>query len=224
MHRWLSVPAACAAVALAAPLLMPAGQPAAAQDVLVAFAHVPEPGAATAPNAAVVERYLGDPRQLSKWARVADAVAREIAVPVASGPLALAAAHGGTGGPALGLADIAAINRRVNAMPYRADSENWGVGDLWATPAEFARRGGDCEDYAIAKYVALRRAGVPASALRIEVGYDRGRDDYHAALTVQLDGRAWLLDMDVDQPIARESHRNLVTIYTINETGLWVRG
>lgn len=220
MHRWLSIPLAFAAFALAAPVPTPIGGPAAAQDVLVAFALVPE----TAAPAAVVERYLGDPRQLSKWARIADDVARDVGEGPRSGAPATATSSGTGVASEIGLADLAAINRRINLTPYRSDSQNWGVGDLWAAPAEFARHGGDCEDYAIAKYVALRRAGLPASALRIEVGFDHARDDYHAALTVQLGGRAWLLDMDVDRPIAREDHRSLETIYTINETGLWVRG
>lgn len=220
MHRWLSVPLAFAAFALAAPVPAPVVGPAAAQDVLVAFAHI----SGTVPPAAVVERHLGDPRQLSKWARVADDVARAIGEGARFEPLAVAAASGTATGPEFGLAELAEINRQVNTTPYRSDAQNWGVGDLWATPAEFARHGGDCEDYAIAKYVALRRAGVPASALRIEVGYDHARADYHAALTVQIGGRAWLLDMDVDRPIPRDTHLSLETIYTINEVGLWVRG
>jgi len=220
MHRWLFVPLAFAALTLAAPVPAPVVGPAAAQDVLVAFAHI----AGAVHPATVVERYLGDPRQLSKWARVADEVARGIGEGAGSVPRAMAASSGTGAGPEIGLADLAEINRRVNTTPYRSDAQNWGVVDLWATPAEFARHGGDCEDYAIAKYVALRRAGVPASAMRIEVGYDHARADYHAALTVQLGGRAWLLDMDVDRPIPRDTHLSLETIYTINEVGLWVRG
>lgn len=208
MHRRLSL---CAAIAAFACVATP--DPTAAGDLEVAFLHAPEP-ARSAPAA----RYLGDPRQLSKWARIADAIDRAVA-PVA-GPTVVAAVSV----PPVALPTVAAVNRRINATPYRSDSENWGVGDLWATPAEFARRGGDCEDYAIAKYVALRQAGVPASALWIEVGYDHARADYHAALTVELDGGAWLLDMDVARPIPRAEHRSLETIYTINEIGLWVRG
>ena len=38
----------------------------------------------------------------------------------------------------------------------------WGVPDRWSPPLETLATGrGDCEDYAIAKYVALTAAGIP---------------------------------------------------------------
>jgi predicted transglutaminase-like cysteine proteinase len=44
-----------------------------------------------------------------------------------------------------------------------SDLAQYGVTELWASPlTTFAAGAGDCEDYAIAKYVALRQAGMAA--------------------------------------------------------------
>jgi predicted transglutaminase-like cysteine proteinase len=50
-------------------------------------------------------------------------------------------------------------NRFLNDWRYKPDDQNYGQRDYWATPLEFLRRSGDCEDYAIAKYVTLRELG-----------------------------------------------------------------
>ena len=52
----------------------------------------------------------------------------------------------------------------------------WGVMDYWETPAEFFQKSGDCEDFAIAKYFALRDLGFPASQMRIVVLKDTLRN------------------------------------------------
>ena len=53
------------------------------------------------------------------------------------------------------------INRDINmAIRPTSDLAQWGVTDRWSAPlATLASGRGDCEDYAIAKYVALREAG-----------------------------------------------------------------
>jgi predicted transglutaminase-like cysteine proteinase len=54
------------------------------------------------------------------------------------------------------------------SFTYRSDPEAFGRSDYWATPDEFLELGrGDCEDYAFAKYFALRELGVPADRLRM---------------------------------------------------------
>ena len=44
------------------------------------------------------------------------------------------------------------VNAYVNGFAYIEDNNNWNKSDYWATPAEFFARGGDCEDFAFAKY------------------------------------------------------------------------
>src|SRR5438128_9405500 len=70
-----------------------------------------------------------------------------------------------------GRARLGEINRAVNlAIRPVSDLVQYGQIDVWASPlATFARGAGDCEDYAIAKFVALRRAGVGPNDLRIVI-------------------------------------------------------
>lgn len=68
-----------------------------------------------------------------------------------------------------GLARIGVINRAVNLaiMPI-GDVKQLGVRDRWSYPLETLTTGrGDCEDYAIAKYVPLVDAGVPKEDVKL---------------------------------------------------------
>jgi predicted transglutaminase-like cysteine proteinase len=80
------------------------------------------------------------------------------------------------------------VNSDINRIRYVEDSRNWGQADYWAAPAEFLARGGDCEDFAIAKYLLLREAGVSPSRMRLAIGR------YHAVLLVKEDGREFVLE------------------------------
>ena len=72
------------------------------------------------------------------------------------------------------------INRFFNRFEYVEDHDHWGEEDYWATPGEFiGTHKGDCEDFVIAKYFALRKLGVPderlyltyVKALRLNVAH-----------------------------------------------------
>jgi predicted transglutaminase-like cysteine proteinase len=61
---------------------------------------------------------------------------------------------------------LEAINDFFNNVPYGDDTDVWGQTDYWATPLEFLGRDkGDCEDYVIAKYFALRSLGIESEKL-----------------------------------------------------------
>lgn len=66
------------------------------------------------------------------------------------------------------LAKLKLVNDYVNETPFACDAAQWCVEDYWATPIELlANHGGDCEDFAIAKYVALRALGIADGQLRL---------------------------------------------------------
>ena len=91
---------------------------------------------------------------------------------------------------------IAEINRAIN-LDIRPvdDMTQYGVADLWATPLmTFASNAGDCEDYAIAKYVALQEVGIADEDLRLVVVHDRDSNEYHSVAAVRYDGRWLILD------------------------------
>ena len=92
------------------------------------------------------------------------------------------------------LDQLDAVNRFLNNWRYKEDFANYGRRDYWASPLEFFLRSGDCEDYAIAKYVTLRELGFSAEALRLVVVQDVVRDLAHAVLAVYLDDQVYILD------------------------------
>lgn len=95
-----------------------------------------------------------------------------------------------------GLARLGEVNRAVNlAIRPVSDRAQYGVEDRWASPlATLASGAGDCEDYAIAKLVALRAAGVPADDLRLVIIRETTTGEDHAVVTARTDGRWRVLD------------------------------
>ncbi len=122
------------------------------------------------------------------------------------------------------------FNRR---MRYVTDQELWGKADYWASPLEFmGKSAGDCEDYAIAKYVSLQMLGVPAEKLRMI--YVRARfggpnslnSEAHMVLgyyTTPSD-EPQILDSLVGSIRSASSRTDLMPIFSFNTQGLWVGG
>ncbi len=58
------------------------------------------------------------------------------------------------------------VNRFFNRFNYESDESLWKQKDYWQTPTEFiGMNAGDCEDYVISKYFALRALGIPDEKL-----------------------------------------------------------
>jgi predicted transglutaminase-like cysteine proteinase len=93
-----------------------------------------------------------------------------------------------------GRARIGVINREINlAIVPTSDLMQWGVADRWSAPLEtFTTQRGDCEDYAIAKYVALRAAGVAAEDVKLVVVRNTDAKENHAVVAVRLE-RDWVI-------------------------------
>lgn len=116
---------------------------------------------------------------------------------------------------------LRAVNSFVNRQPYRTDAELWEKRDYWATPLEFLRHSGDCEDYAITKYVSLRRLGVPADDLRLLVVRDSWRAVDHAVLAARDDGTWYVLDNLSPVVVPQDEAVTYAPYYAINETTRW---
>ncbi|MEH2513021.1 putative transglutaminase-like cysteine proteinase [Nitrobacteraceae bacterium AZCC 1564] len=95
-----------------------------------------------------------------------------------------------------GKARVEAANRLINtAIRYTRDLVQHAAIDVWSSPlASLGSGRGDCEDYAIAKYVLLREAGVAEQDLRVLLVRDRAVREDHAVLAVRLDGVWTVLD------------------------------
>lgn len=119
-------------------------------------------------------------------------------------------------------AQLDAVNAWANAKPYVEDITNWGLPDYWETPGEFIAHGGDCEDYAIAKYFSLVRLGFAPRDLRIVIVSDSVAHDFHAVLVARIDGTDWLLDNQLSEVTALSTKPQYTAIYSLNEQGWWM--
>ncbi|MCH7543691.1 MAG: transglutaminase-like cysteine peptidase [Proteobacteria bacterium] len=117
---------------------------------------------------------------------------------------------------------LEAVNRYVNQAPYLPDLLNYGARDHWATPVELFARGGDCEDYAIAKFVALRALGFSNARLRLVVVQDLKRRRPHAVLAVNVDDRVLVLDNQLPWIVPAEALGHYRPFYSVNEENFWL--
>lgn len=114
------------------------------------------------------------------------------------------------------------VNSALNRHPYITSAENWGVANHWETPYEFMRRSGQCQDYAIAKFMVLRALGVANEQLRIVVLRDVDREVDHAVVVAYVDGEALMLDSLSEAVVPVAQAKSYRPYYSINETGWWL--
>lgn len=123
------------------------------------------------------------------------------------------------------------VNGYFNQWRPKNDADTWDTPEYWAAPKEFfAQRGGDCEDYAIAKYFALRFLGIPADRMRVVIvrHFDetgKAHPQLHAVLTVFANTVWFVLDNNARPknnifPDTQYKGR-FVPVYAINETHAW---
>src|SRR3984957_12205102 len=120
-----------------------------------------------------------------------------------------------------GRARFGEINRAINLAikPMSAMAQHGQI-DVWSSPlATFASGAGDCEDYAIAKFAALRMAGVSPEDIRIVVLRDLLHGEDHAAVLARLDGHWVMLDNRRMAMIEDTYVRNNRPLYVIDDCG-----
>jgi predicted transglutaminase-like cysteine proteinase len=123
-----------------------------------------------------------------------------------------------------GRAQLEEANRGVNtAIRYMSDLAQFGELDRWSAPlASFATAKGDCEDYAIAKYVALQEAGFPESEMRLLLVRDRTAQLDHAVLAAHLDERWLILDNRWSELREDNGTLNFTPLFAINHAGVFL--
>ncbi|WP_339861641.1 transglutaminase-like cysteine peptidase [Paremcibacter congregatus] len=117
---------------------------------------------------------------------------------------------------------ITEINLYMNKAPYITDMRNWGVPDYWATLRQFFRKDGDCEDYAIAKYLSLKELGFDVDAMRIVVVQDTNLDVPHAVLVVSVGDTRLVLDNQISYVVKEKAVLHYKPLYSINENAWWL--
>jgi predicted transglutaminase-like cysteine proteinase len=128
-------------------------------------------------------------------------------------------------------AKLTRINDFINGnIFFEDDISVWGQSDYWATPLEMIGQGsGDCEDFAIIKYVSLRMAGVASSKLRLV--YSKARLDgqmgpvmvAHMVLAYYATPNAEPLVLDNlnTRIIPASQRRDLQPVFSFNSDGIF---
>lgn len=113
------------------------------------------------------------------------------------------------------------FNRKLRFID---DRENWHQADYWASPIESLAKGsGDCEDFAIGKYLTLRLLGVPDSLLRITYVKLVERKVAHMVLyycTNLVD--SLVLDNIVPEILPASQRTDLLPIYGFSNDALYL--
>ncbi len=121
-----------------------------------------------------------------------------------------------------GRARIGVINRAINlAIRPTSDLAQWGVTDRWSTPLVTLASGrGDCEDYAIAKYVALRETGMADSELRLVIMRDLKSGTDHAVVAAHVDDTWVVLDNRRMALIEDSAMAQVMPLFAFDATGV----
>ncbi|WP_204352645.1 transglutaminase-like cysteine peptidase [Salinicola halophilus] len=120
---------------------------------------------------------------------------------------------------------LAGVNAFFNQLRFVDDVDVWHVEDYWATPLEFLGVGaGDCEDFAMAKYLTLIELGVADETLRLHYVKYIPFDQFHMVVTWTSSPGAQPLVLDnIVKSIEPASARNdLTPIYSFNTSHLWI--
>jgi predicted transglutaminase-like cysteine proteinase len=115
---------------------------------------------------------------------------------------------------------LEAVNVFFNRLMFVDDLKHWGVLDYWASPAEMlASNGGDCEDFSIAKYFALKEIGIPISKLRITYVKATRINQAHMVVAYYPGQGAEPLILDnLEDQIRPASQRpDLIPVYNFND-------
>ena len=173
--------------------------------------------------------FKGSLKALTKWSRILSEAERQMVELNTCDPFSGRCPPGATSWKALlakagqmtGLAQLKYVSAYINRWPYRLDIDVYGVSDYWATPQEFLKLSGDCEDYCITKYFVLRALGYDAGRLRIVIIRDRIRNITHAALAVYLDRAVYILDNLTDAVFEQGKYKHYIPQYSFNEMNRW---
>jgi predicted transglutaminase-like cysteine proteinase len=121
-----------------------------------------------------------------------------------------------------GRASFGAINRAVNlSIRPVSDWKQYRVEDYWAAPfATLGSGAGDCEDYAILKYFALRVSGISADDLRLVIVHDVRRQTKHAVVTVRYNYEWLILDNRTFVMVKVHDARDYWPLFFLDDQGV----
>lgn len=120
---------------------------------------------------------------------------------------------------------LEAANDFINQNQFVDDIIHWGKEDYWATPLQtIVTEGGDCEDFAVAKYFTLTEMGMSADKLRLTYVKALTLNQAHMVVSYYPTQDATPLVLDNLDPVIRPASQrdDLLPVYSFNAEGLWL--
>lgn len=112
------------------------------------------------------------------------------------------------------------VNFLGNRLPYSSEKS-----ETWRHPKVFFVEGGDCDCYAVTKYLLLRHLGFTDEHVRLTVVRKVGGRSYHMVVVVrggQDRFRTYLLDNASDQVRTVLYSAEYTPFISLNERGVWL--
>jgi len=120
---------------------------------------------------------------------------------------------------------LESVNSFFNRLRFEDDLYLWGKEDYWATPQEMLIiNGGDCEDFATAKYFTLRNLMIPDEKMRLTYVKSLRLKKPHMVLSYYQKpaSEPLVLDSLVDEILSASKRTDLIPVYSFNGNGLWI--
>ena len=120
---------------------------------------------------------------------------------------------------------LESVNSFFNKLEFVDDLHHWGKEDYWATPKEMLiSNGGDCEDFATAKYFTLRTLEIPDEKMRLTYVKSLKLKQPHMVLSFYRVPTAepLILDSLVHVILSSSQRPDLIPIYSFNGNGYWL--
>jgi len=120
---------------------------------------------------------------------------------------------------------LESVNSFFNQLEFVDDLYHWGREDYWATPQEMlVSNGGDCEDFATAKYFTLQHLDIPDAKMRLTYVKSLKLEQPHMVLSFYSKPAAdpLVLDSLVNAILHATERPDLIPIYSFNGQGLWL--
>ncbi|PLX68841.1 MAG: transglutaminase [Denitrovibrio sp.] len=119
------------------------------------------------------------------------------------------------------------VNSFYNQIPYKSDMKTWGKSDYWASRLEFLGVGqGDCEDYAVSKFLTLLQLGVPEEKLFLTYVKAKGyADEAHMVVTYyKKKGTVpFVLDNYIKKIMPATQRKDLFPVYSFTANDLFLQ-
>ncbi len=120
---------------------------------------------------------------------------------------------------------LKSVNDFFNQLEFVDDLSHWGKDDYWSTPQEMlVSNGGDCEDFATAKYFTLRRLNIPDEKLRLTYVKSLKLKQPHMVLSYYAEPTTdpLILDNLVNTILFASQRTDIIPVYSFNSQGLWL--